>query len=128
MQHHCVCLFASSITKNPQKRHTCTSASPKHAFRYPIHANNTANMHFNYTPAFVGRQGELGLHQQKLDAMLNRTGSTVFIAGDSGVGKTRLVEEFLSYVTQQHEEKVFSEEFIYKVNDKGSDCTDYKCL
>jgi len=59
-------------------------------------------MHFNYTPAFVGRQGELGLLQQKLEAMLNSTGSTVFIAGESGVGKTRLVEEFLSYVTQHN--------------------------
>ena len=49
-------------------------------------------MEFNYTPAFVGRQGELGLLQQKLDAMLNGKGSTVFIAGESGVGKTRVVD------------------------------------
>ena len=59
-------------------------------------------MEFNYTPAFVGRQGELGLLQQKLDAMLNSTGSTVFIAGESGVGKTRLVDEFLSHAAQHN--------------------------
>jgi tetratricopeptide (TPR) repeat protein len=47
-------------------------------------------------PALVGRNGEIKQLQQHFDSALNGKGATVFVFGEAGVGKTRLVNEFLS--------------------------------
>ena len=46
-------------------------------------------------PALVGRDQEIKQLRQHLDDALNEKGTTVFICGEAGVGKTRLVNEFL---------------------------------
>ncbi len=44
---------------------------------------------------FVGRELEIRMLSQHLDSVLNGKGTTVFISGEAGVGKTKLVNEFL---------------------------------
>jgi predicted ATPase len=46
-------------------------------------------------PVLVGRDLEIKLLRQHLDSALNGKGTTVLICGEAGVGKTRLVNEFL---------------------------------
>ena len=47
-------------------------------------------------PALVGRDHEIEQLTQHLHSALNGKGTTVFISGEAGVGKTRLVNEFLN--------------------------------
>jgi len=47
-------------------------------------------------PALVGRDQEIKQLMQHLDSALMGKGTTVFICGEAGVGKTRLVNEFLN--------------------------------
>lgn len=44
---------------------------------------------------FVGRENELKLLEEFFDAILENRGSFVLIEGETGIGKTRLVEQFL---------------------------------
>lgn len=44
---------------------------------------------------FVGREVELGYLKSKMNDVREGIGHTVFIEGESGVGKTRLIEEFI---------------------------------
>jgi tetratricopeptide (TPR) repeat protein len=46
-------------------------------------------------PAFVGRTNELSELMRFLDSMIKGEGSTVFISGEAGSGKSRLSKEFL---------------------------------
>ena len=46
-------------------------------------------------PALIGRNQEIEQLTQHLDYALNGKGTTVFICGEAGIGKTRLVDEFL---------------------------------
>ena len=45
------------------------------------------------TTPFVGREAELGMLTVDLDAALAGRGGVVLVAGEPGIGKTRLVEE-----------------------------------
>jgi tetratricopeptide (TPR) repeat protein len=45
------------------------------------------------TDLFVGRARELGELERALDAVRSGTGATVLVAGDAGIGKTRLASE-----------------------------------
>jgi tetratricopeptide (TPR) repeat protein len=45
----------------------------------------------------VGREDMLALLKKHLDAVLRREGSVIFIAGEAGVGKTRLAHELGTY-------------------------------
>ncbi len=45
-------------------------------------------------PEFVGRPDELGLLAATFERVLDGRATTVLVAGDAGIGKTRLVEEF----------------------------------
>jgi predicted ATPase len=49
--------------------------------------------HLDFQPKMVGRENEL----KELQAYLNRAadgeGNTIFISGEAGIGKTRLVNE-----------------------------------
>ena len=49
-------------------------------------------------PILIGRDQEIKQLRQHLDSALNGKGTTVFICGEAGVGKTRLVNEFLNLV------------------------------
>jgi AAA ATPase domain len=51
--------------------------------------------------SFVGRQEELGRLHQALQSAAAGAPPAVFIAGEAGVGKTRLVEEFAGRVGGQ---------------------------
>ena len=46
-------------------------------------------------PGFVGRKAEIKTLSTCLTSALNRKGIVVFISGEAGTGKTRLVKEFL---------------------------------
>jgi len=47
-------------------------------------------------PALVGRERELEVLTRYLDSVIERKGSTVFISGEAGSGKSRLAHEFLN--------------------------------
>ena len=48
-------------------------------------------------PILVGRETELNELQQALKSTLNGKGTTIFVSGEAGSGKTRLTNEFLNY-------------------------------
>nr|BBH88414.1 hypothetical protein KTC_31650 [Thermosporothrix sp. COM3] len=50
--------------------------------------------------AFVGRQKELTLLQEQYQAVLQGTTRVVFLIGDQGIGKTRLLHEFAARAQQ----------------------------
>jgi predicted ATPase len=52
-------------------------------------------------PVLVGREREIEVLQQYLDATAENKGITVFISGEAGTGKTRLVNEFLTSSKQK---------------------------
>ncbi len=52
-------------------------------------------------PEMIGRSEELGLLQTLLEKVINGKGSTVFIAGEAGLGKTRLVTELIKEAEKQ---------------------------
>jgi tetratricopeptide (TPR) repeat protein len=47
-------------------------------------------------PELVGRQGELDSLKSGLERAIGGKGSTIFLCGEAGIGKTRLVSEILS--------------------------------
>lgn len=52
-------------------------------------------------PAFVGREQELKDLTKLLERTIDGKGSTIFISGEAGSGKTRLVTEFLKIAKKQ---------------------------
>jgi tetratricopeptide (TPR) repeat protein len=48
-------------------------------------------------PALVGRDSEIEQLLRHLDSASNGKGTTVFVYGEAGVGKTRLINEFLAH-------------------------------
>ena len=54
-------------------------------------------------PALVGRERELEALQLHLDSAVQGKGKTVFVSGEAGSGKTRLVNEFLSASKQKRD-------------------------
>ena len=46
-------------------------------------------------PILVGRNNELSILNKTLDSVLEANGQTIFISGEAGSGKTRLVNEFV---------------------------------
>jgi len=52
-------------------------------------------------PVLVGRDEEIKQLMQQLDFALNGKGTTVFVCGEAGVGKTRLVNEFLKLAREK---------------------------
>jgi len=52
-------------------------------------------------PPLVGRERELEELRTYLNSALAGKGTTVFVSGEAGAGKTRLVTEFLSQVKKQ---------------------------
>ena len=65
---------------------------------YPVE-NDGANMGLKSTllvePIFVGRELELKELQTYLSSAIKGKGNTVFISGEAGTGKTRIINEFL---------------------------------
>ncbi|MEM4308551.1 MAG: ATP-binding protein [Thermoplasmata archaeon] len=57
-------------------------------------------------PEFVARENEFGFLKRRLENAMHGAGSTIFIGGESGVGKTRLVEELIA-VAEQNGFQVF---------------------
>jgi ATP/maltotriose-dependent transcriptional regulator MalT len=54
------------------------------------------------SPRFVGRTSQLArLHEAYRSAASDECGSAVLVAGEAGVGKTRLVSEFIDWVKEQ---------------------------
>ena len=49
-------------------------------------------------PKFVGREQELTKLEQYLKQAIRGKGSTIFISGEAGTGKTRLTKEFLKRI------------------------------
>jgi tetratricopeptide (TPR) repeat protein len=52
-------------------------------------------------PVLVGRERELGELQRSLDSALMERGAALFVSGEAGSGKTRLVNEFLGTVKKK---------------------------
>ncbi|MFO7618311.1 MAG: tetratricopeptide repeat protein [Thermoplasmata archaeon] len=51
-------------------------------------------------PSLIGRDAELAKLRDALDNAISGKGSTVFIAGEAGIGKTRLLNEFKTYASE----------------------------
>ena len=50
---------------------------------------------------FVGRSEELGILQNALERVIGDEGEIILVAGEAGIGKTRMSEEFLRYASAQ---------------------------
>ncbi|MEZ4571344.1 MAG: BTAD domain-containing putative transcriptional regulator [Thermomicrobiales bacterium] len=50
---------------------------------------------------FVGRSQELGVLQEALERVIGGEGEIILVAGEPGIGKTRMSEEFLRYAGSQ---------------------------
>jgi hypothetical protein len=61
---------------------------PRHPLRLPY---SLGRAHF------VGRDGEYALLAERLREAMGGSGGAVAVEGEAGIGKTRLVEEFLGY-------------------------------
>lgn len=55
----------------------------------------------SFLSKFIGREEELGKLKRYLDDVVSGRGKTVIISGEAGVGKTRLVSEFMSYAEEK---------------------------
>ncbi|MCK5347239.1 MAG: AAA family ATPase, partial [Candidatus Heimdallarchaeota archaeon] len=53
-------------------------------------------------PEFVGREQELNQLKQALDNTIQGNGSTIFISGEAGIGKTRLTNEIIKDAEKQN--------------------------
>lgn len=54
-------------------------------------------LHQAFLSKFIGREEDLGKLKRYLDDVVSGRGKTVIISGEAGVGKTRLVSEFMTY-------------------------------
>jgi len=72
-----------------------TSARPQQNIEVPRQQPPTAEPQFAYP--MVGREQELGLLRQRVDAVSQGEGSLMFITGEAGIGKTRLAGELRPY-------------------------------
>ena len=54
-------------------------------------------------PVLVGRKRELEMLNALLDSVVDEKGKTVFVSGEAGTGKTRLVNEFLDSAKEERE-------------------------
>jgi Cdc6-like AAA superfamily ATPase len=84
-------------------------------FKIPRSVNNKATVTSNLNgqtkktmktqilaePVLVGRERELEELQRCLDSAVQGKGTTVFISGEAGAGKTRFVTEFLNTAKQK---------------------------
>lgn len=61
--------------------------------RYSTHETPAIRESYLQAARFVGRERELSLFHELLEDSLNRRGSTWLIGGESGVGKSRLIEQ-----------------------------------
>ena len=52
-------------------------------------------------PAFVGRAAEISELKACLDSVIEGNGRTVFLSGEAGTGKTRLINEFLKIAQEK---------------------------
>jgi len=71
------------------------SAGPQQKIERPRRQPPTAEPQFAYP--MVGRERELGILQQRVDAVSQGEGSLMFITGEAGIGKTRLAGEVRPY-------------------------------
>ncbi len=55
-------------------------------------------------PVLVGREREIGELRRHLEMAIEGKGRTVFISAEAGIGKTRLVQEFLN--DAKHEDTI----------------------
>lgn len=85
------------LSKNPTERYASaleTIQALSRATDYPIPKETEAiRDSFIMAAPFVGRDSELQQMQQALDSMLDNKGSAWLIGGESGVGKSRLLDE-----------------------------------
>ena len=56
---------------------------------------------FTTSPGFVGRQRELGELREALNGALNSQGRLLMLAGEPGIGKTRIVQELFALVASR---------------------------
>ena len=54
-------------------------------------------------PSFIGREHELEELQRYLELAIRGKGTTVFISGEAGSGKSRLIREFINTSKQKKE-------------------------
>ncbi len=59
-----------------------------------------SNPDINIEPKLIGREEELQRLIRIFNDVRSKNGSTVFISGEAGIGKTRLVEEFANNISQ----------------------------
>jgi len=49
----------------------------------------------------IGREEELTKLKRSLESAIAGKGSTIFVSGEPGIGKTRLIEEFRKHAREQ---------------------------
>ena len=73
----------------------------KYARQLPLLASQLERIEHSL-PKLVGREKELWQLQELTEKVLRANGNTVLISGEAGIGKTRLVNELVSYAKSQN--------------------------
>src|SRR5437870_4504013 len=82
-----------------QDRHIATGAPPSsHCAAMWV---NTCGVRGLLCPSLIGRDDELEDLTRALDDAADSRGSVVFVAGEAGIGKTRLVQETIAVARQR---------------------------
>ena len=84
----------------PQKAGFCNSCARE------IPAPDSVKSSVGRSPAFVGRHRELGELVAALDNVVAGQGQVVMLAGDPGIGKTRMAQE-MSAIADARNAEVF---------------------
>ncbi|MBI1743069.1 AAA family ATPase [Candidatus Acetothermia bacterium] len=76
-------------------------ASPAHLEKMAVHARELIRRYPELGAPFVGRADEWQQLVTAWDETNQGKGRALFVAGEAGVGKSRLVQEFMNYVSNQ---------------------------
>ncbi|MCX7747036.1 MAG: diguanylate cyclase [Clostridia bacterium] len=96
------------LEKEPERRYQSADGLLKDLERYMrgqenfVLGLNDGGIKLNFKTELTGRTSELEELKKAFDSALAGQGSIVFISGEAGSGKTRLVEELKSYVYEKN--------------------------
>ena len=113
--------------------HTFWKGIPDNLIHKPFHITEPRKNHpslisLNRTPIFVGRQQHIFKLKNKFSEVLSGKGTTGFIFGEAGCGKSTLAIEFAKSILIDHPESVFCIGHISMISGQGNSYGPFKSI